>query len=140
MIAAPVAEAAAGRAAAGTAAKKAGTRKAAAKKAAKKPAAAGPAGGPPPPPEQAAGNGASGNVLDSLKPPGTDQAKQLGSSAVDALKSATLTPPKSLNARDASGFAFGLVLYAVALASIKYGPAGARGWIAAKFLNKPMTK
>jgi len=148
--AAPVAEAAAGRAAAGTAAKRAGTSKAAsarkapaAKKAGarkapavQKPAAASGTAGvptPPPPPEQMA--------ADLLQPPGTKAAKNIGRSAGDAFKSATLKPPRSLNAKDASGFAFGLVLYAMALSGIKHGvPAGITGWLSAKFLNKPMVQ
>jgi len=31
----------------------------------------------------------------------------------------------------------GLIAYAVFNAYLNYGPAGARGWFAAKFLNKP---
>jgi hypothetical protein len=77
---------------------------------------------------------------DLLSPPGTKQVKNAARSAGNAFKSATLTPPKRLSARDASGFLFGLVLYAVALSGIKYGAAGPKGWLSAKFLNKPMTK
>lgn len=137
--AAPVAEAAAGRAAAGTAAKRAG---ASASKAAKPPkapakktaAASGTAGvpTPPPQPEQMA--------ADLLQPPGTKAAKNVAGSVGDAFKSATLKPPRRLSAKDASGFAFGLVLYAMALSGIKHGPAGVTGWLKAKFLNKPMVR
>lgn len=134
--AAPVAEAAAGRAAAGTAAKRAGTSKAA--KAAKKPAAASgtagvptPSPSPPPIEDLAAG---------MLQPPGTKAVRNVGRSTGDAFKSATLKPPRQLSAKDASGFAFGLVLYAMALSGIKHGPPGVTGWLKAKFLNKPMTR
>lgn len=75
---------------------------------------------------------------DLLQPPGTKAVKNAGKSAGDAFKSATLKPPKRLSARDASGFLFGLVLYAIALSGIKYGVDGPKGWLSAKFLNKPM--
>jgi hypothetical protein len=51
----------------------------------------------------------------------------------------TLTPPKSLTSgRDLSGFALGLVLYALSVAYLRYGPSGPKSWMKAKFLNKPM--
>lgn len=154
MIAAPAAEAVAGRAAASTAAKQAAKQTAAkqagtetASKSAAgtgagrtaKPAAAGPAGGPPPPPEQATSSGDTASMAaDLMKPPGKKAIKNAGKSAGDAFKSATLTPPRRLSAKDTSGFLFGLVLYAVALSGIKYGVDGPKGWLSAKFLNKPM--
>lgn len=73
-----------------------------------------------------------------MKPPGKKAVKAAGKSAGDAFKSATLTPPRRLTAKDTSGFLFGLVLYAVALSGIKYGVDGPKGWLSAKFLNKPM--
>jgi len=36
-----------------------------------------------------------------------------------------------------AGWVLGLIAYAVFNAYLNYGPAGARGWFAAKFLNKP---
>lgn len=36
-----------------------------------------------------------------------------------------------------AGFLLGFGLYAVGLNYLKYGPAGARGWFAAKFFNEP---
>lgn len=66
------------------------------------------------------------------------QAKTL---ATDAQQNLSLTPPslRKLNAADASGFAFGLVAYCLFINYLRYGPAGVRGWIAAKFVNKPLT-
>lgn len=125
--AAPVAEAAAGRVAAGTAAKQAGSKTAtkAAGRTPKTPAG-GPAGGPPPAPQ------AADALLGSIEAP----ARKAGKSAAAAVKSATLKPPRRLSVKDASGFAFGLVLYALALSAIKYGAAGPKGWLSAKFVNK----
>lgn len=155
MIAAPAAEAVAGRAAAGTAAKQA-AKQTAAKQAGKetasktaagsgvgrtpKPAAAGPAGGPPPPPtaEPSSSGDVASMASDLMKPPGKKAVRNAGKSAGDAFKSATLTPPRRLSAKDTSGFLFGLVLYAIALSGIKYGVDGPKGWLSAKFLNKPM--
>jgi hypothetical protein len=45
--------------------------------------------------------------------------------------------PSKLDAGDASGFAFGLLLYVLALQFIKYGPSGPTAWLRAKFLNQP---
>lgn len=51
----------------------------------------------------------------------------------------SLTPPKRLTARDGSGFLFGLLLYVLGLNYLRHGPEGVKGWLAAKFLNKPWT-
>ncbi|MEV4557790.1 hypothetical protein AB0K51_12410 [Kitasatospora sp. NPDC049285] len=48
----------------------------------------------------------------------------------------TLTPPT--RARDAGSLLTGLLLYTVAITYIRYGAAGWRGWLSAKFLNKPL--
>jgi hypothetical protein len=50
--------------------------------------------------------------------------------------SPTLSPPR--RARDVGGLAFGLLLYTAAITYIRYGPAGWKGWLSAKFLNKPI--
>lgn len=50
--------------------------------------------------------------------------------------SPTLRPPT--RARDAGGLLAGLLLYTGAIVYIRYGPAGWKGWLSAKFLNKPM--
>ncbi len=47
----------------------------------------------------------------------------------------TLTPAVS----DGTGFALGMVLYALGLNYLRYGPAGVKGWLSAKFFNKPDT-
>lgn len=144
--AAPAAEAVAGRAAAGKAASRAaGAKKAPAKATGRKSSGSKPAGGggeqenllsPP----------SAGTVADRI--PGvpkmsddllTNTGKQLGELGRDAANKVTLTPPKRLNAGDASGFALGLVLYCLFINYMKYGPPGVRGWISAKFVNKPLT-
>ena len=38
---------------------------------------------------------------------------------------------------DGSGFLLGLFVYALGLAYLRYGAAGVKGWLAAKFLNNP---
>lgn len=45
-------------------------------------------------------------------------------------------PPTRL--ADAGGFLSGLALYTVAIIYVRYGPEGWKGWLEAKFLNKPM--
>lgn len=50
----------------------------------------------------------------------------------------TLRPPSKLSTADGSGFALGLILYALGLNAIRYGWPGVTGWLSAKFLNKPM--
>lgn len=55
------------------------------------------------------------------------------------LSSITLTPPRKPSAGDLGGFAAGLLLYALALSFLRYGPAGPKAWLMAKFLNRPMT-
>jgi hypothetical protein len=153
--AAPAVEAVAARGAAGAAsrgaakkapAKKAPAKKAPAKKAAAKKAVTGaPASGSgelgaqlltppeppkPPTPEQTA------QQADGLLTGTADSLKTLGKDAADKV---TLTPPRRLTAGDASGFAAGLVLYCLFINYLKYGPKGVRGWISAKFINKPLT-
>jgi hypothetical protein len=53
--------------------------------------------------------------------------------------SPSLTPPSRWSSADGAGFLLGLFLYALVLNTIRYGPAGPRAWLAAKFLNKPDT-
>jgi hypothetical protein len=50
------------------------------------------------------------------------------------------TSPARLPTRmsDAGGFLSGLALYTVVVIYIRYGPEGWKGWLAAKFINKPM--
>jgi hypothetical protein len=40
---------------------------------------------------------------------------------------------------DAGGLLSGMLLYTAVVIYIRYGPAGWKGWLSAKFLNKPMT-
>lgn len=50
----------------------------------------------------------------------------------------TLRPPRTANLKDASGFALGMVLHALVVSYIRYGAEGPKGWLKAKFLNKPI--
>lgn len=50
----------------------------------------------------------------------------------------TLRAPSKLSTADGSGFALGLILYALGLNAIRYGWPGVTGWLSAKFVNKPM--
>lgn len=56
-----------------------------------------------------------------------------------SMPSLTLTPPKSANSKDVGGFIAGVFFYALALSYIRYGSAGPKAWLSAKFLNIPMT-
>lgn len=55
------------------------------------------------------------------------------------LSKVSLTPPRRPSAGDLGGFFAGLVLYALALNYIRFGPAGVKGWLGAKFVNRPAT-
>jgi hypothetical protein len=48
-------------------------------------------------------------------------------------------PPKLDAVHDGAGFLLGLFLYAMALNYIRGGAPATRGWLGAKFLNKPYT-
>jgi len=48
-----------------------------------------------------------------------------------------LTPPRRLTARDGAGFLGGLLLYVLGLNYLRHGPEGVKGWLGAKFLNRP---
>lgn len=41
--------------------------------------------------------------------------------------------------QDASGLLTGVLLYTVVIVYVRYGAAGWKGWLSAKFLNKPMS-
>lgn len=58
--------------------------------------------------------------------------------AVSAVPTPTLKPPRSVKAADMGGFALGLVLQALIVSYIRYGKAGPKGWLKAKFLNDPI--
>lgn len=47
--------------------------------------------------------------------------------------------PRKPDAGDLAGFCAGLVGYAIGLSYIRYGTDGPKGWISAKFINKPLT-
>jgi hypothetical protein len=49
------------------------------------------------------------------------------------------SPARPPSVRDAGGLLSGMLLYTVVIIYIRYGPAGWKGWLSAKFLNKPMS-
>lgn len=104
------------------------------------PASINPAGGAAPPAATPPAGGPSGKGGGRAKPGprsgGLGGALKAG--GLDVGKP-TLKLPGKPSAGDVSGFAFGLLLYVLALSYIKYGKDGPRAWLAAKFLNKPMT-
>lgn len=53
------------------------------------------------------------------------------------LSKLTLSPPRRPNPGDLGGFMAGLVLYALAINYLRFGPDGVKGWLGAKFLNRP---
>jgi hypothetical protein len=57
-------------------------------------------------------------------------------SALPSPSSLTLTPPRRLNGGDLAGFVGGLVAYTLVLNYIRFGPAGVKGWLSAKFFNR----
>lgn len=80
------------------------------------------------------GRGGAGRATDA---PGTGGTSRRSSSTPAlSLPSPTLRPPSRLSVADGSGFALGLVLFAIGSAYWRYGPAGVRSWFTAKFLNK----
>lgn len=51
----------------------------------------------------------------------------------------TLRPPRTpVGGKDWAGFGLGLVLHALIVSYIRYGKAGPKGWLSAKFLNQPI--
>jgi hypothetical protein len=58
-------------------------------------------------------------------------------SAADTARGLTLTPPKKITANDGAGFLGGLLLYVLALNYLRYGKDGVKGWLGAKFVNRP---
>jgi hypothetical protein len=91
--------------------------------------------------EPKASKGVLGQPLPSSAPKGKGKASRaLGGAVgtVKALPSPTLKPPRSLTSKDLSGFALGLVLHALIVSYIRYGKAGPKSWMSAKFLNRPL--
>lgn len=61
------------------------------------------------------------------------------SSSGSGLIRPTLQPPRSaVGGKDWAGFTLGLVIYALVVSYIRYGSDGPKGWLKAKFLNKPI--
>lgn len=67
-------------------------------------------------------------------------AAKAGKGAAGALSKGSWKPTLSApgRARDAGGLLAGLLLYTGVSVYIRYGTAGWKGWLSAKFLNKPM--
>jgi hypothetical protein len=49
----------------------------------------------------------------------------------------SLKLPRRPSSTQVVGFGFGIVLYAVVITYLRYGPEGVKGWLGAKLLNKP---
>ncbi|WP_367575283.1 hypothetical protein [Streptomyces griseoaurantiacus] len=89
--------------------------------------------------QEAAGGqepGRKGGAPTSAPSPGSRGRK--GKSAGGGIPAPTLKPPRSLGAKDLGGFALGLIVQALVVSYIRYGKAGPKGWLSAKFLNKPI--
>ena len=66
-----------------------------------------------------------------------DGAERRFDSAADTARGLTLTPPKKITASDGAGFLGGLFLYVLVLNYLRYGREGVKGWLGAKFVNRP---
>lgn len=102
---------------------------------------------PPDPPAGEPADRATGAPAGGRNPRGARRAtggriargeRMFDSAARDAGR-LSLLPPRRLTARDGSGFLFGLLLYVLGLNYVRHGPDGVKGWLSAKFLNKPWT-
>lgn len=69
-------------------------------------------------------------------PSAWQQFRTMGPGWQSAKPSSPARPPARM--ADAGGFLTGLALYTVVVIYLRYGPAGWKGWLSAKFLNKPM--
>lgn len=65
--------------------------------------------------------------------------EQAVDSGINEARGLTLTPPKRLTVNDGAGFLGGLLLYILALNYLRYGREGVKGWLGAKFVNRPWT-
>lgn len=95
----------------------------------------------PPVDTGAEAGGATAKSAPASAPKGKGKASKAWGGAVGTVKAMpapTLTPPKSVSGKDLGGFALGLVLHALVVSYIRYGKAGPKGWLSAKFLNKPI--
>ncbi len=69
---------------------------------------------------------------------GTGRKGRGGGKGGGSIPGPRLIPPRSLDAKDWGGFAFGLIVHALVVSYIRYGKEGPKGWLRAKFLNKPI--
>jgi hypothetical protein len=72
------------------------------------------------------------------KPAAGRGSKSGGGGGFGSLPKPTLKPPRRPTSKDMGGFAFGLLIHALVVSYIRYGAAGPKGWLSAKFLNKPI--
>lgn len=88
------------------------------------------------------GSGAGDATNTSAAAPGSkgrSSRKSSGGRGIGAIPNPTLRPPRTpFGGKDWAGFALGLVLHALVVSYIRYGKDGPKGWLAAKFLNKPI--
>jgi hypothetical protein len=93
-------------------------------------------------PSVGTGPGTGGATKKSAPAPGSKGRTSKGPSVgatVGSIPRPTLRPPRTpVGGKDWAGFALGLVLHALVVSYIRYGKAGPKGWLAAKFLNKPI--
>jgi hypothetical protein len=78
--------------------------------------------------------GKSGSMFDKA-----GNVEQAVDSGISEARGLTLTPPKRLTVNDGAGFLGGLLIYILALNYLRYGRAGVKGWLGAKFVNRPWT-
>lgn len=67
----------------------------------------------------------------------TAAVEQSFDATANELRGLTLTPPKRITASDGAGFLGGLLIYVLALNYLRFGRDGVKGWLAAKFVNRP---
>ncbi|MEU0788035.1 hypothetical protein ABZ341_41715 [Streptomyces sp. NPDC006173] len=82
--------------------------------------------------------GRKGGAPTSAPSPGSRGRKGGKGAGIGSIPTPTLKPPKSVTSKDMGGFALGLVLQALVVSYIRYGKAGPKSWLSAKFLNKPI--
>lgn len=70
------------------------------------------------------------------KPSAFQRARTAGPGWSSLKPTSPMKPPNRV--ADAGGFLTGLALYTVVVIYVRYGAAGWKGWLSAKFLNKPM--
>lgn len=90
--------------------------------------------------EEAFDEGAAAGDDEDQVDPGPGRGRRAFTSAADIAGRGSWSPTlhAPARARDAGGLLVGLLLYTATITYIRYGVAGWRGWLSAKFLNKPL--